>query len=355
MAQGGGEKTEKATPKRREEARKKGQVAKSTDLNGAVVLLTSLFALGIWGPHIWDRMGASMHDTFAMIAQPQAITASAIGKLFMDSGRTAVLAVAPIAIVCLVFGVLANVGQVKFKPSLHGIKPDFKRLDPLKGFKNLFGPNILFEGAKNLTKVAIVGAITAFAVVPKLEDLSALVGMAPGDLVSKLGHTVLGIAQRAAIAYILIGIADYAYQRWRTEKSMRMDKQEVKEEQKAYTSPPEVRAALRRRQMAAARARMMSAVPEADVVVTNPTHYAVALVYDGLKPAPEVLAKGQDLVAAQIRRVAEENGVPVISDPPLARSLHASVEVGQQVPEELYAAVAQLLAFVYRVANRSVA
>jgi flagellar biosynthetic protein FlhB len=152
----------------------------------------------------------------------------------------------------------------------------------------------------------------------------------------------------------LIGIADFIYQRWRHEKSMRMDKQEVKEEQKSFTSPPEVRAAIRRRQMAAARARMMADVPDADVVVTNPTHYAVALVYDGTKPAPEVLAKGQDLVAAQIRKVAAENGVPVISDPPLARALHANVEVGRQVPEELFAAVAQLLAFVYRVAKRKV-
>src|SRR3954471_14554251 len=181
MAQGGGEKTEKATPKRREEARKKGQVAKSPDLNGAVVLLSSLFALSIWGPHIWEQMGTSMKSTLAMIAQPQAITAGGIGRLFMESGRTAVLAVAPIAIVCLVFGVVSNVGQVKLKPSFHGVKPDFKRLDPLKGAKNLFGPNILFEGAKNLTKVAIVGAITAFAVVPKLQDLAALVGMPPPD------------------------------------------------------------------------------------------------------------------------------------------------------------------------------
>jgi flagellar biosynthetic protein FlhB len=354
MAGGGGDKTEKATPKRREEARKKGQVAKSQDLNGALVLLSSLFALSIWGPHIWKEMGASMHSTLAMIAQPEAVTAGGIGRLFMETGRTAVLAVAPIAAVCLVFGVLSNVAQVKLKPSLHGLKPDFKRIDPLKGAKNLFGPNILFEGGKNLTKVAIVGVISAFAVVPKLQDLAALVGMPPADLVAKLAHTVLGIAQRAAIAYLLIGLADFAYQRWRHEKSLRMDKQEVKEEQKSFTSPPEVRAAIRRRQMQAARARMMSAVPEADVVVTNPTHYAVALVYDGQKPAPEVLAKGQDLVAAQIRRVAEENGVPVISDPPLARSLHANVEVGHQVPEELFAAVAQLLAFVYRVANRKV-
>jgi flagellar biosynthetic protein FlhB len=351
---GGGDKTEKATPKRREEARKKGQVAKSQDLNGAVVLLSALFALSIWGPHVWQDVGASMRGTLSMISQPDTVTASGIGNLFMDSGRTAVLAVAPIAAVCLVFGVLSNIGQVKLKASVHGLKPDFKRIDPLKGAKNLFGPNLLFEGAKNLTKVAIVGAITAFAVIPKLGDLAALVGMAPGDLVAKLATTVLGIAQRAAIAYILIGLADFAYQRWRTEKSMRMDKQEVKEEQKSFTSPPEVRSALRRRQMQAARARMMSAVPEADVVVTNPTHYAVALVYDGLKAAPEVLAKGQDLVAAQIRKVAAENGVPVISDPPLARSLHANVEVGHQVPEELFAAVAQLLAFVYRVGNRKV-
>jgi flagellar biosynthetic protein FlhB len=354
MAGGGGDKTEKATPKRRDEARKKGQVAKSQDLNGAAVLLAALFALSVWGPHMWQELGASMHSTLAMISQPQAVTGHAIGQLFMEGGRTAVLTVAPIAGVCLVAGVLANVGQVKLKPSLHGLKPDFKRIDPLKGAKNLFGPNLMFEGAKNLSKVAIVGAITAFAVVPKLDDLAALVGMAPGDLVSHLSHTVLGIAQRAAIAYILIGLADFAYQRWRHEKSLRMDKQEVKEEQKSFTSPPEVRAALRRRQMQAARARMMASVPEADVVVTNPTHYAVALVYDGVKAAPEVLAKGQDLVAAQIRKVAEENGVPVIADPPLARSLHANVEVGHQVPEELYAAVAQLLAFVYRVASRKV-
>jgi flagellar biosynthetic protein FlhB len=350
----GGDKTEKATPKRREEARKKGQVAKSADLNGSVVLLAALFALSIWGPHVWQEMGASMRNTLAMIAQPEAVTAGGIGKLFMEGGRTAVMAVAPVAIVCLIAGVLSNIAQVKLKPSVQALKPDFKRIDPLKGAKNLFGPNLIFEGGKNLTKVAIVGVISAFAVVPKLQDLAALVGMAPADLVSKLATTVLGIAQRAAIAYILIGLADYAYQRWRTEKSMKMDKQEVKEEQKSFTSPPEVRSAIRRRQMQAAKARMMSAVPEADVVVTNPTHYAVALAYDGQKPAPEVLAKGKDLVAAQIRKLAAENGVPVIEDPPLARSLHANVEVGHQVPEELFAAVAQLLAFVYRVANRKV-
>jgi flagellar biosynthetic protein FlhB len=214
---------------------------------------------------------------------------------------------------------------------------------------------MLFETGKNLVKVGIVGAIVAYAVIPKLGELAGLVGLPPGDLMSQLVMNVLGIAKRAAIAYLMIGIVDYIYQRWRTEKGMKMDKNEVKEEQKSFAPPAEVRAAMKQRQREVARARMMSAVPEADVVVTNPTHYAVALKYDGDKAAPEVVAKGKDLIAAQIRKIAGENDVPVISDPPLARSLHASVEVGRQIPEELYAGVAQLLAFVYRVAHRRAA
>jgi flagellar biosynthetic protein FlhB len=211
---------------------------------------------------------------------------------------------------------------------------------------------MIFEGAKNISKVLLVGAITAFAVLPQLDELSALVGMAPADFVSRVTATVMSIAIRAAAAYLVLALADVVYQKWRHQKQMKMSKEEVKEEQKSFTSPPEVRSQIRRRQMQAAKARMMSAVPEADVVVTNPTHYAVALRYDSEKLAPEVLAKGKDLLAAQIRKIARENDVPVISDPPLARSLHAAVEIGQQIPEELYQAVAQLLAFVYRVANR---
>jgi flagellar biosynthetic protein FlhB len=200
--------------------------------------------------------------------------------------------------------------------------------------------------------VALVGAVTATAIVPKLGSIASLTGMSPAALLPMLAKTGLSIAQRAALGYIVIAILDYVHQRRRHEKSLKMDKQEVKEEAKQHQAPQQVRSAIRKRQMQAARARMMSAVPQADVVVTNPTHYAVALAYDGSKPAPELVAKGQDLVAAQIRRIAEEHEVPVISDPPLARSLHSGVEVGEQIPEELFAAVAQLLAFVYRVAGR---
>jgi flagellar biosynthetic protein FlhB len=352
MSGGAGEKTEKATPKRQEEARKKGQVARSQDINGAFVLIGGLIALAIWGPNMMDKLGASMRETIGMMANPRAVNANLLGQLAVQGGKTILETVGPIAAVCMFAGVLANVVQVRPKLVVQPLKPDPKKLNPLTGAKNLFGPNMIFEGVKNTSKVVIVGAITAFAVLPELDELAALVGMAPGDFVSRVCSTVMDIAIRAAAAYMVIALIDVAYQKWRHQKQQKMTKEEVKEEQKSFTSPPEVRMQMRRRQMQAAKARMMSAVPEADVVVTNPTHYAVALRYDAEKLAPEVVAKGKDLVAAQIRKIAKENDVPVISDPPLARSLHASVEVGQQIPEELYQAVAQLLAFVYRVANR---
>ena len=352
MAGGGGEKTEKATPKKRDEARAKGTVAKSADLNGALILAGGIFVLMIWGPHMYAQMEGSMRETLNMIATPNVVTGRGLGAIFTANAKVVVIAVAPVAFACMIVGVIVNVMQVKWKPSSKIIKPDPKKLNPISGAKNLFGPNMLFETGKNLVKVSIVGAIVAYAVIPKLGELAALVGLPPGDLLRELVRHVLAIAKRAAIAYLLIGIVDYIYQRWRTEKGMKMDKHEVKEEAKSFAPPAEVRAAMKQRQREVARARMMSAVPEADVVVTNPTHYAVALKYEGEKAAPEVVAKGKDLIAAQIRRIADESNVPIVSDPPLARSLHASVEVGRQIPEELYAGVAQLLAFVYRVAAR---
>jgi flagellar biosynthetic protein FlhB len=179
--------------------------------------------------------------------------------------------------------------------------------------------------------------------------------MSPIEFGSALAADIRAIALRAAAAFFLIGLADYAWQRHRHEKNLRMDLQEVKDEAKQQQLPPEVRSAIRRRQMSAARARMMQAVPDADVVVTNPTHFAVALRYDGSKGAPEILAKGQDLVAQKIKQIARDAGVPVVEDKPLARSLHATVEVGEEIPEDLYQAVAAVLAWVYRTRPRRTA
>jgi flagellar biosynthesis protein FlhB len=352
---GGSDKTEKATPKRRQEARKKGQVAKSADLNGSLVLLAALFALSATAPHLVDVLQRDMREAFGLISTPEVVGHRGLGPIITEQGRSAALAALPVIAVCLVTAILVNVAQVGGKPHMQALKPDPKRLNPLKGAKNIFGPNALFEGAKNVVKVSTVGTVTALAVLPKLDELASLVGVPPAELMSTLAHTVIGIAQRAAMAYLLIGVVDYAYQKRRHEKTLKMDKQEVKEEHKSTELPPEVRGAMRRRQMQAARARMMADVPQADVVVTNPTHFAVALRYDPEKGAPEVVAKGSDVLAQRIKEIAREADVPVIADPPLARSLHASVEIGQLIPEELFQAVAQLLAFVYRTARRKVA
>jgi flagellar biosynthetic protein FlhB len=262
--------------------------------------------------------------------------------------------VAPIALTCLAAGVLANVAQVRPRPNMTRIKPSFKKLNPGPGFKRLFGPQSYVETGKQLVKLTTIGVIATMGLLPKLDELGALVGMPPGQFFATVGSIVLGIAQRCGAAYLIIASLDYGYQKWKTNKDLKMTKQEVKDEHKSAETPAEVKGAIRRRQMQEARKRMMGDVPMADVVVTNPTHYAIALQYDGESPAPKVLAKGKDLIAMQIKKIAKEHDVPVIEDKPLARGLFASVEVGQMIPEEFFQAVAQLLAFVYRVAGRKV-
>jgi flagellar biosynthetic protein FlhB len=346
------DKTEKATPKKRDEARQKGQVARSVDVNGAAVLMASLLALSAWGPRMTERLRTSLHDGLLMISTPDRVIEDGIRELLAHAATTTMLAVAPIALTCLLAGVIANVAQVGIRPMPKALRPNFKKLDPLQGAKNIFGINSVFETGKSLVKIGVVGTIAAFAVVPKIPEIARTVGMPPADLLATLSRDVMDIAKRAALAYVVVAVCDYAYQRWRHEKGLRMDFQEVKDEAKQQSVPSEVKTAQRRRQMQAARKRMMADVPQADVVVTNPTHFAVALRYDPAKPAPQVVAKGQDLVALQIRRIAAEHRVPVLEDKPLARALHASVEVGQVIPEQFFQAVAQLLAFVYRTAGR---
>jgi flagellar biosynthesis protein FlhB len=344
----GGEKTEKATPKRREEARKKGQVAKSADLNGAVVMMAGLITLGITGPAAANRIGAAMRGFLQQAADPSVVAKDKVGHLILQAMSGAALAVAPIVFACMMGGILVNVLQVGLKPSAQALKPDPKRINPLKGAKNLVGPHSLVELVKSLSKVGIVGAVVFSFLAPQISKLAAGVGMDPVTLAGMLTSDIRAIAMRAAAAYLVIGIADFFYARHRHEKSLRMDLQEIKEEHKGHSLPAEVRGAMRRRQMQNARARMMQAVPEADVVVVNPTHFAVALKYDNGKAAPHVVAKGQDLVALKIKEIAREAGVPILEDKPLARGLYAAVEVEQMIPEELYAAVAEVLAWVYR-------
>ena len=348
------DRTEKATPKHRKRAREKGQVARSPDLSGSLVLIAGLLVVSITAPAIAQAGAASFREILADIAHPsKATSAGGLSELMHIAMRTIEITVGPIAGACLAAALVAGAAQVGGRPTPQALKPDFRRINPVQGARNLLGPNLIFEALKAIAKVAAVGAVATLTIVPGVKDLAGLVGVPPGALASIAGHRALGVAQHAAFAYVAIGLIDYGWRRFRHERQLRMTKQEVKDEVRQYGVSAEVKSALRRRQMQLARARMMAAVPTADVVVTNPTHFAVALRYDGSKAAPEVVAKGQDLIAAQIRRIAEENGVAVVADPPLARALHSSTEVGQVIPAELYVAVARVLAFVYRMSGRT--
>jgi flagellar biosynthesis protein FlhB len=348
-------KTEKATPKKRQEARAKGQVARSQDANGAIVLMASVLALSAFGPGMLHRMQEATLGVLDLVSSPGVVDRKGVTELFMAVGMHVGMAAAPVIAVCTLAGIAANVGQVGFKPSPKALAPDFKKLNPLTGAKNIFGMNAAAESIKNVFKIGAVGGIVALAVFPKLDEMAALVGMPAEALLPHLATLILRVAQWGALAYLLIAAADFLYQKHRFEKNLKMDKEEVKREHKQQELPAEIKASQRRRAMELARARMMDAVPTADVVVTNPTHFSVALKYDSGNPAPLVVAKGTDHLALRIRREAAAHGVAVVPDPPLARALYASVEVGRMIPEELFQGVAQLLAYVYRVAGQRAA
>lgn len=345
------DKTERATPKKRREARQKGQVARSQDVNGAAVLLASVLALSAFGPGMFRRMEEATVAILALIRDPGIVDRTGVGELFMTAGGNAIAGAAPIVLACAVAGILASVFQVGFKPATKALKPQWGKLNPMSGFKQLLSPNSAIEAIKSSLKVLAVGGIVAIALFPKLDEMAGLVGMPASAFLPHLASLVVQIAQRAALAYLVIAAADFFWQKHRHEKSLRMDKEEVKQEHKQQELPSEIKGAQRRRALELARARMMDAVPTADVVVTNPTHFSVALRYDSDNPAPVVVAKGTDHLALRIRRAAAEHGVAVVPDPPLARALYATVEVGRMIPEEMFAAVAQLLAYVYKVAG----
>ncbi len=350
-----GEKTEKATPKRQEESRQKGQVAKSMDLGGSGVLLAGLIALGAFGPKMLQSLETMLATSLKTAATPEKVQGVGISKLLTDAGQVAVGAILPIAVPCAIAAAVMMAAQVGLKITPKAIKPDFKKMNPISNAKQVFGMNALVELVKNLAKVSAVGLVVWMVLKPQMDDVATLVGMEPAALGNRMLQVTMQVAKAAAAVYFVIGVADYIWQKHKMDKSMKMDMQEVKDEHKTSEVPAEVKMAMRRRQMMASRARMMAAIPEADVVVTNPTHYAVALKYDPATAAPMVVAKGMDLVAKRIRELASEHDVMLVPDPPLARALHASVEVGDAIPEEMYEAVAAVLAFVYRTAARRAA
>ncbi len=336
------ERTEKATPKKLKDSRKEGRVARTPELGAWAALLivaTALHSLAVRG---LGSVRALLTEVLGRVADPG--TGDALGLLHQGGVLALVMSVC-VGLGVAVVAVAASVAQGGLFFATKALKPQWSRLNPLKGAKRLFGPHTLWEGAKMLAKSALVGVFVWRAVHDLLSVVGGLVPIpAAVDIATS---SALGLLRDVAVAGLLAAAADYAVQRRRIGKQVKMTKKEVRDEHRQTEGDPHLRSALRGRMQAAARSRMMAAVPTADVVVTNPTHVAVALHYEPDRGTPRVVAKGAGAVAARIREAAEQHRVAMVEDVPLARALHASCEVGQVIPPELYQAVAQVLAYVY--------
>jgi flagellar biosynthetic protein FlhB len=344
--------TEKATGKRRQEARRRGQVARSSDVNSVVGLIAVFGVLVIGASRLLGQLTNLMEHSLGHVADGGDLSTTGVQTIAMSSIRSFLVIILPIVGVAAVAGVAANVAQVRFKWSSEALKPRFSMLNPKNGLKRVFGLNGLVESAKAVVKLASIGGFAFVAVWTQIPQLGALVGVAPGDMLGQIGSRIEHVTLEVVAVLLVLAVLDVVWQRRKLEKSLMMTKEEVKQEARQTDIAPEVRGAIRRRQLQASRRRMIADVPGADVVIVNPTHFAVALKYDPEQPAPLVVAKGADHVAAAIRAAAEEHEVPLVSNPPLARTLYRQVEIGQMIPEALYVAVAEVLAFVFRTARR---
>jgi flagellar biosynthetic protein FlhB len=350
MAEDLGERTEDATPKRLEDARKEGNIAKSVDASSAIVLLALTIALSIALPSIMTACGALLRATLEPIDNAHAVRLDSLDDVVSPSLYSLGALLFPMLLVAAVVAYAAHVWQVGFHASGKSLMPKAERISPLSGLKRLFGTQTLVKTIFDLTKVAIVVAIVAVAVTGFAPTILALPGADAVDGSLAIGRMAYDVAIRIAAVLLVLGLADFAWQRFKHKRDLRMTKQEVKDEYKQMEGDPEIKRRRMQIQRQIAMQRIGAAVPKADVIVTNPEHISVAIAYDAdSMRAPKVVAKGADHLAMRIRAIAKQHGVPIVERKPLARALYAQVKVGQEVPPDFYKAVAEILAYVYRL------
>lgn len=346
-----GEKTEEATPKRKEEARNKGQVARSVELNSAFVILAAFFALKIVGEYIYNQLAAFMRHTFSHFSTVD-FTFEFIQVIFMDFGWIFLKTALPVMLVIAIVAILTNFLQVGFVFTLEPLMPQFERINPLSGFQRLFSKRSLVELFKSITKILIVSYFVYRFILQTAGQVPKLVTAELADSFKTAASLTLDLVFQISAVMIVLAALDYFYQGWEHKESLKMSKQELKEEYKQMEGNPQIKGKIKERQRAMAMQRMMQEVPKADVIVTNPTHFAVAIKYEQAMAAPMIVAKGQDFLAQRIKEVAKEHKVIIVENKPLARALYSTVEVGSSVPPQLYQAVAEVLAYVYRLKKR---
>ncbi|GEN44934.1 flagellar biosynthesis protein FlhB [Alkalibacillus haloalkaliphilus] len=347
------EKTEKATPKKRQDSRKKGQVAKSQDVNTSILLFCVFVFLLIYGSYMGETLTGVYTHSFTEFIHWE-VTPANVQQVFFQSTVEGVKVVLPVMVIAIIGALIANYLQIGFLFTGEPLKFDLKKIDPLKGIKRIFSARALVEFLKSLLKISSVGSVCFTIIWLNKDELMMLSQKSIGEAISFFGQLTIIIGVGAAIMLMIVAVIDYLYQRYDHEKNIKMSKHDVKDESKNIEGDPLIKSRIKERQRQMAQQRMMSEVPTADVVITNPTHYSIALKYDENKAdAPFVVAMGVDYVALKIREVAKANDVVRVENRKLARGLYYGTEIGNTIPEDFFQQVAEVLAYVYKLEKRA--
>lgn len=354
----GGEKTEPATAKKLKDAREEGKVAKSKELTATFSLIVLFLCLKIFISYVGEsliNLFPAIYNTMADFVRINegALSAQAVSSLFFDVIIRWLLIVLPFFAFGFVITILVSIVQVGWKVSTKPMKPELSKFNPINGFKRIFSKDSIFQLLLSIVKIGLIGYIAYSSLKDRVNDLLILYDLSMNQAVALVGTLIIDIGLKISLVYLIIGIADFAYQKYKFNDDMKMTKQEVKDEYKNTEGDPQIKGRQRRKMQEVSQKRMMQDVPKADVVITNPTHLAVALKYDAeVSSAPVVLAKGEDFLAQRIKEVARENQIEIVENKPLARMLYHNVDIGTEIPPELYQAVAEVLAVVFQTRNK---
>ncbi|MBW7454459.1 flagellar biosynthesis protein FlhB [Paenibacillus sepulcri] len=346
------EKTERATPKKRDEARQKGQVAKSHELPGAFIMMFIFFSFIMLGGYYKQRLILM----FGLMLEQDLLMDVSVGNvisMFSDLIMQGLMLLAPMFAIAIIVALLGNYLQFGFLLTGESLKMDLGKLSPLKGFKNIFSMRSVAEFVKNILKLLVIGLIVYLTLWNERGHILSLARVPVESMFSYVASITIRLGLEIGAVLIILAVFDFLYQKYEHEKSLKMSKQDIKDEHKKSEGDPLIKGKIRERQRRMALQRMMQDVPKADVVITNPTHFAIALQYDSSKmEAPTVVAKGMDFVALRIREAAKEHGVITMENKPLARALYERAEIGETIPADLFQAVAEVLAYVYKLKGR---
>lgn len=356
----GGEKTEEPTSKKLSDARKEGKVAKSKEIVNGIALLGFFFSLRLFIGFAGVRFEEIFFWIYAIIPDivkmnGSGLTISTFTGLFKDIVLKMLIILLPFLLIGFATGFVTNLVQVGWQPTAKPLQPKLSKFNPISGFKRIFSKQSIVNLIMAIAKVFLVFYIAYTSIKDQAKNIFIMYDIGLNAALSMIFEIIVDTGIKISIVYIILGFVDYGYQRWKFKDDMKMTKQEVKDEYKNSEGDPQIKGKQRQRMMESSQRRMMKSVPQADVVITNPTHLAVAIKYDNTKDeAPRVLAKGEDYLAKRIKDTARENGVPIVENKPLARALYATVEIDETIPPELYQAVAEILAVVYTEKNRAV-